>query len=177
MTQTITSADTSLKQVPAILRLIDSTAEDAVRFWGKRRLVLDYGGGRYDLLTEELKRRGVVNLVLDPFNRSEDHNKLVRQILTTPYNQADMALCSNVLNVIKEPEARRELLREIKRLTNPLGIVFFTVYEGDKSSRGRKTSKGWQANRPTKNYLREIRKEFESVHTRGKLIVAQHFKE
>ena len=177
MDQEFNSKDTSLKQVPAILRLIDKNAEDAARFWSKQDVVLDYGGGKFDELTKKLKERGVVNLIYDPFNRSQDHNDLVRGILTTPFRAADIALCSNVLNVIKEPEVRREVLRDIKRMTKPSGIVFFTVYEGDRRSRGRKTSKGWQANRPTKSYEREIRKEFESVQIKGKLIYAQYFKE
>lgn len=175
--QAITSADTSLKQIPAILRLIDKNAENAARFWGRHNVVLDYGGGRYDELTKALKERGVVNLIYDPYNRSDEHNDLVRGILTTPFRAADIALCSNVLNVVREPEARREILRDIKLMTKDDGIVFFTVYEGDKSSRGRRTAKGWQANRPTKNYVREIRREFHSVVVKGKLIYAQYFKE
>ena len=176
-TQAITSAETSLKQIPAILRLIDKGCENPALFWGHRQIVLDYGGGRYDELTKALKKRGIVNLIYDPYNRSDDHNALIRGILTTPFRAADMALCSNVLNVVREPEARRAILRDIKRMTKADGIVFFTVYEGDKSSRGRRTSKGWQANRPTKNYVREIKREFESVQVKGKLIYAQYPKE
>jgi hypothetical protein len=174
--QTITSADTSLKQVPAILRLVDMKVGGDLGFWAYTTQILDYGGGKYDLLTDELAKRGVVNLIYDPFNRSEDHNKLVRRILTTRHHGADHAFCSNVLNVIREREARREVLRDIKRMTSPLGTVFFTVYEGDRSSRGRRTVKGWQANRPTRNYEREIKREFNNVYTHGKLIVASSFK-
>jgi 2-polyprenyl-3-methyl-5-hydroxy-6-metoxy-1,4-benzoquinol methylase len=169
------SNGTSIKQVPAILRLIDKQAEFPELFWARNRRVLDYGGGKYDELTNLLAERGVTSMVYDPFNRSEDHNKLVWK--TFLHRRADIALCSNVLNVIKEPEVRREVLRDIKRMTKPSGMVFFTVYEGDKSSRGRKTTKGWQANRPTRNYLREIRKEFASVQIKGKLIYAQYPKE
>ena len=174
--QSISSADTSLKQVPAILRLIDKNCESPALFWARHRAVLDYGGGRYDELTKALAERGVTNLIYDPYNRSDDHNSLVRGILTTKSRQADIALCSNVLNVVRETEARREILRDIKRMTKSDGIVFFTVYEGDKSSKGHKTSKGWQANRPTKNYVRELKREFESVQVKGKLIYAQYFK-
>lgn len=139
-------------------------------FWAYTDTVLDYGGGKYDLLTEELAKMKVQNLVYDPFNRSEDHNNLVRQLLTT--RPADHAICSNVLNVIKEPAVRMEVLRDIAALTDPHGNVFITVYEGNKSSRGKKTTKGWQANRPTKSYIREIRKVFkEGWWVCGKLLV------
>jgi len=174
--QSISSADTSLKQVPAILRLIDKNCENPALFWVRRQRVLDYGGGRYDELTDALAKRGVTNLIYDPYNRTTEHNALVRQVFSVNHGQADLALCSNVLNVVREPEARREILRDIKRMTKSDGIVFFTVYEGDKSSKGRKTSKGWQANRPTKNYVRELKREFESVQVKGKLIYAQWFK-
>jgi hypothetical protein len=174
--QAITSAETSLKQVPAILRLIDKNCEDPALFWVRNPLVLDYGGGKYDELTCALAKRFVVNMIYDPYNRSVEHNALVRQALSVEHRGADIALCSNVLNVVREPKARREILRDIKRMTKPEGIVFFTVYEGTKTSRGRRTSKGWQANRPTKNYVREIRSEFESVVVKGKLIYAQIFK-
>ena len=172
MNQPITSAATSLKQVPAILRLIEKAASNP--HWIGINNLLDYGGGKYDLLTRELAKRGVNNLVYDPFNRSEDHNEMVRWLLK--HHGADAAICSNVLNVIRGLAVRRAVLQDIKSMTVSYGEVFFTVYEGDGSSVGRKTSKGWQANRPTKNYLREIRQEFTNVKIIGKLIVARGFK-
>jgi len=169
--QKITSAATSLKQVPAILRLIDKDCKDPAMFWDRNDVVLDYGGGKYDELTSALAERRVANMIYDPYNRTEDHNNRIREALTN--EGADVALCSNVLNVVRESEARREILRDIKRMIKPDAFVIFTVYEGNKSSRGRKTSKGWQANRPTRNYAREIKKEFRSVKVLGKLIYAQ----
>jgi len=173
--QTITSAGTSLKQVPAILRLIDQVMARSEVFWAYQDDCLDIGGGKYDLLTEALEERGVRNWILDPYNRSEEHNDMVASMLST--NPADIAICSNVLNVIREVEARRDVHRVIKRLVKPTGMTFFTVYEGDRSSVGRKTSKGWQWNRPTKNYLRELRRDYHSVTLlRNKLIVCEGFK-
>jgi hypothetical protein len=157
--QRFTSAKTDLKQIPAIFKILMKNLERPAIFFAMTKEILDYGGGAGDKLTDKLAELKVRNLVLDPFNRSEDHNKLVRQVLKI--RPADHAICSNVLNVIKEPKIRMAALEEIARLTSPGGLVFFTVYEGDKSSRGRKT-KGdcWQANRPLKSYVREIRKVF-----------------
>jgi len=156
--QKITSAETCLKQVPAVFKLINKCLERPTHFWAYTDEILDYGGGKYDLLTAKLAELGVRNLVLDPFNRSEEHNALIRQLLSV--QPADHAICSNVLNVIREPKARMMVLEDIAALTKPGGNVFFTVYEGNKSSRGRKTTKGWQNNRPLKSYVREIRKVF-----------------
>ena len=176
MTQAYSSADTSLNQIPAAFGLINKAMDFPEAYWARVKSVLDYGGGKYDKFSDLLASMRIQNFVYDPYNRSDDHNKLVRQLLTA--RPADIAICSNVLNVVKEPKARREILIDIKTMTDEAESVFFTVYEGKhKDSRGRKTSKGWQANRPTKSYIREIRKEFKEVWLlNGKLIVARGFK-
>ncbi len=158
--QQFSSAKTDLKQVPAIYKLLNDGLERPVIFWGRTKEILDYGGGAGEKLTDKLAKLRVRNLILDPFNRSEEHNALVRRLLTI--RPADHAFCSNVLNVIKEPAVRMAALREIAALTSPEGCVFITVYEGNKSSRGRRSQEDcWQANRPLKSYIREIRKVFQ----------------
>ena len=157
MTQKITSAATSLNQLPAVFRAL-GTILKASAVLEDPQDVLDYGGGKYDQLTRKLAELGVRSLVYDPFNRSADHNALVRQLVET--RPSSHGVCSNVLNVIREPASRHVVLENLARWVSADGYVLFTVYEGDKSSKGHKTSKGWQANRPLKNYLREIRKVF-----------------
>jgi hypothetical protein len=175
MTQTITSAGTSIKQVPAILNKIIQVMKMPAAFFASARDVLDIGGGKYDLLTDKLAENGIRNWVLDPYNRSEEHNLLVKKKLEV--RRADFTICSNLLNVIREVADRRLVHRVIKNLSSPEGQVFITVYEGDKTSKGKKTSKGWQANRPTKSYLRELRREYYGVTLcSNKLIVCEGFK-
>lgn len=170
-TQSITSADTCLNQVPAVFKLINKAMDMPEAFWAKTRDVVDFGGGKFDTFSRSLAKLGVRNFVYDPYNRSDEHNELVASLLEA--RPADVGICSNVLNVIKEPEARLRVLLDLCEMVQPGGEVFFTVHEGDKTSRGRKTSKGWQANRPTKNYLREIRKVFPgAILVFGKLIIA-----
>jgi len=172
MKQTITSAATSLNQVPAVLRLINKAVRDPSAFWVYTDAVLDYGGGKYDKLTTALAKMKVRNLIYDPFNRSKDHNALVLQLVKA--KKASHGICSNVLNVIREPAVRQKVLRDLARWVEPGGNVFITVYEGDKSSKGKRTTKGWQANRPAKNYLREIRKVFpysEVLRTGGQPLI------
>jgi hypothetical protein len=168
-----TSAGTCLNQVPGVFRLINKTFERPHHFWTYTDDVLDYGGGRFDTFTDHLGKMGVRNWVYDPYNRTDAHNDLVRKMLTV--KKADAAVCSNVLNVVKEPTVRRAILEDIRMLTSPGGSVFITVHEGNRTSRGRKTKRGWQANRPTRNYLREIRKVFPGAFVchGGKLIYAE----
>lgn len=166
MSQAITSADTSLKQVGAVFKKVAKLGG-----WDESHINLDLGGGKYDLMTEALSDVGVCNLVLDPYNRTAEHNLAVRNILRrTP---ATSVTISNVLNVIREPAARREVLREAFRLSRPGAKIYITVYPGNRSSKGRKTAKGWQANRPLKNYLKEVRKEFPGAELKGGMIVAE----
>lgn len=175
-TQKYSSADTCIKHVPAIVRRINKLLQRPAYFWALTDDVLDYGGGKYDLLTDKLAEAGVRNWVYDPYNRTEEHNAFVRKMLST--KRAQHALLSNVLNVIKEPAVRRDVLEDIKTMVEPGGQVFITVWEGDSSSRGRRTTKGWQCNRPAKNYMREIRRVYPGARgyklpTGGKIIVAE----
>ena len=160
--QKISSAGTSVNQLPAVLRLLKKLYNpkewQGARFWAETETVLDYGGGKYDQLTDALGEMGIVNLVYDPFNRSEDHNTLVLKILKA--RKADVGICSNVLNVIREPKNRKDILENLALGVKQDGLVFITVYEGNRSSRGKRTTKGWQSNRPAKNYMREIKKVF-----------------
>jgi hypothetical protein len=171
--QSITSAGTCLNQVPAIFKLIKNyyrTTYGYVKWWYAVRDVVDFGGGSYDKFTDYLAKREVRNYVYDPYNRSKEHNDLVEKLLSAV--PADVGICSNVLNVIREPAARHEALLKLRSMVKRDHYVFITVHEGDRSSRGRKTSRGWQANRPTKNYLREVRKVFSAAEIHGRLIVA-----
>lgn len=156
--QKITSARTSMNQLPAVLRLINQTVRSPAHFWATNDTVLDYGGGKYDQLTDTLAKVGVRNLIFDPFNRSEDHNSLVLQMLKA--RRADVGILSNVLNVIRSPSVRKNILEDLRIGVKEGGRIYITVHEGDKSSKGRKTRCGWQSNRPAKNYMREIRRVF-----------------
>jgi hypothetical protein len=158
-TQTITSAKTSIKQVPAIFK--------KVNFSG---INLDLGGGKYDEVQAYFDREGIKcqNLVYDPFNRSEEHNQAV---LNTVKNANVMTVTiSNVLNVIKDKEHRLEVLRMAKE-ANPV-YCLITVYEGDRSGDGKETTKGYQLNRNLKDYESEIKEVFRVVKREGGYITA-----
>lgn len=162
--QAITSAKTSIKQVPALFK------DKNVRF-GKTNI--DIGGGRFNLATDYLRERGTENLVFDPYNRTAAENEETLRFLMDG-GRADTATCANVLNVIAEPKARANVILEAAKSIKPDGTAYFMVYEGDGSGEGKETSAGWQNNRKTADYVGEIGQYFQDVQRKGKLIIGKN---
>ena len=161
--QSISSADTSIRQVAAAMKKIP---------WKRGTVNTDIGGGRFDEGTKYLADQGVENLVFDPFNRNEQHNRSVVERLKA--GQTDTATITNVLNVIAEPEVRGEVVRQAAKAIQEGGVAYFQIYEGDKSGQGKETSKGWQNNAKTETYLGEINQYFGDVKRKGNLIEARN---
>ena len=162
VSQEITSAKTSIKQVAGLFK--DKNAK-----FGKTNI--DVGGGRFNLVTDYLAERGTKNMVFDPYNRGVDENTATLRYLQNGV-RADTATCANVLNVIREPDARANVILEVAKCIRDSGTAYFTVYEGDGSGEGRQTSSGWQNNRKTADYVSEIGRYFDDVQRKGKLIIA-----
>lgn len=165
MEQEYTSKDTSINvaKAPAVFKLVKTWSPDTIN--------LDYGGGRADTAQDYLNEFGVTNLVYDPYNRSAEHNQnVIRQVKDN--GGADTATCSNVLNVIKEPAVRLNVLQNIRKLVKPSGTVYITVYEGSGRGDEGPTKAGYQLNRKTADYLEEIQQVFPDATRKGKLIVA-----
>lgn len=165
--QEITSDKTSIKQVAGLFK--DKNAK-----FGKTNI--DVGGGRFNLVTEYLAERGTENMVFGPYNRGIDENTETLRYLQSG-NHADTATCANVLNVIREPDARANVILEVAKCIRKDGTAYFTVYEGDGSGEGKRTSAGWQNNRKTADYVSEIERYFDNVQRKGKLIIATNPKE
>lgn len=132
---------------------------------------VDFGGGKFDNAVEYLRDQDVTLCVYDPYNRSAEHNREVLRTLRAN-GGADFAINSNVLNVIKEPEARKGVLENIKKITKSGAPVYITVYEGRGDAKEGVTKSGYQLNRKTADYLEEIQEVFPDAKRRGKLIVA-----
>ena len=164
ISQEFTSENTSINsgKLPAIFKMIHLEPGT---------INIDYGGGKFDNVAEYLAPMDVVNLVYDPYNRTPEHN---REVIRTIKNAggADSATCSNVLNVIKEPEVRRNVLENIRRVVKPDGVVYITVYEGSGKGNEGPTKSGYQLNRRTADYLEEIKEVFPDAIRKGKLIIA-----
>lgn len=164
--QEITSADTSINKskVPALF-----TKAMKKDLFGN--INLDIGGGRYDTATEYLYNFKKVNLILDPYNRSDEHNDSVLDIVEETL--ADTVSLSNVLNVIKEHEVQRSILKIAKMYLKQGGKLLVTVYEGDKSGKGKVTSKGYQQNKTLDQYSKIIGNYFKIIEIKNGLLVAE----
>lgn len=164
--QEYTSENTSINKakLPAVYNLIKLKPGS---------LVVDFGGGKWDTAVEHFAKENITILVYDPYNRSAEHNKEVLRILREN-GGADAAVNSNVLNVIKEPEARKNVLENIARITKPGAPIYITVYEGKGNGQEGPTKSGYQLNRKTADYLEEIQEVFPDATRRGKLITAHN---
>lgn len=169
--QEFSSADTAVNgpqgKLPAVFRMITIPTGS---------LVLDYGGGKPEaeaVAQAYLDQFDATEAIYDPFNQTQQHNSEVVR-LCRENGGADISVCSNVLNVIKEPEVRMNVLKNIKKLTKPNGSVYITVYEGSGSGEGAATqkNKSYQNNRKTLEYLEEVQQVFPNAKRKGKLIYA-----
>jgi len=160
--QQYTSAGTSQKQVPALMRKID---------WTYGTVNLDIGGGRYDLATEYLATQGVRNYIVDPYNRSLEHN-LNALAAIDARGGSDTCTLANVLNVIREAQVRRGVLEQARDNLKPGGRCYISCYGGSLSRVGGRSTRGWQENRPLGSYLEEVRSIFPDAYRQGAMIVA-----
>ena len=98
--------------------------------------LLDYGGGRY---TQHVKE-----FVESKGGTYWNYDRAA--LASNPH----IILCNNVLNVIQEDEI---IFGIINKLTNYDVPVIISIYEGDKSGVGKVTTKGYQRNQKTDEYL------------------------
>jgi hypothetical protein len=166
--QEITSSDTSINsRSPAAT--FNSRYFDAI----PGSVNADIGGGKYDNATLLLSKKGVRNVIIDPFNRSREHN--CKAILEVRDGQADSATVNNVLNVIADRRNRRNVIAQSANAIKSSGKAFFLIYEGDKSGVGKKTkTDSWQENRKTNSFIPEILEFFSIADRHGNLIVAKN---
>lgn len=145
------AAYTSTRQVPAAYK-----DPNLVHVF-KNGINLDWGGGKYDDASKYLLTQlNCTNLIYDPYNRTNDHNNTILNIVAL--GKLTSITCLNVLNVIQDPAERNQLLLDIKQQAcyNPnIKAVLFQIYEGNKSNIP-STGKTTQNNKPTKEYLPEI---------------------
>jgi hypothetical protein len=163
--QAFTSANTSRKQLPALMG--KETAPYVEYKRGTKNA--DIGGGRFDMGTQALKKLGVKNYVYDPYNRSAAHNDAVVDAIRC--GQAHTATVSNVLNVIREAKVRQQVIQQAADAVGCKGTAYFYIYPGEGKqvgSGGRETTKGnWQEFRAAKTYIPELKKVFKEVWEPG----------
>ena len=148
MTQTYTSANTSINsaKLPAIYNKIN---------WRQaiitNETIMDYGCGKFNNAKDFVEGIGFEWHGYDAYNRSKEENGMVLDFLLEK-GTADIMICSNVLNVIDSEEEVKKIARIICNYSNH---YFVTVYEGDKSGKGRVTKNDcYQRNELVKEYLK-----------------------
>ena len=152
-----TSAATSLNQVNPGIRTVLPHLTGLT--------VLDIGGGKFDANKIYAAGLGVKLYVYDKFNRSEAENK--EALSCNP----DAIVCNNVLNVIDDGQALRNLIALCASYQVP---CYFTVYEGDRSGISKTSKKDcWQRNWKTSDYIPILKRFFDSVVCKGKIIICQ----
>ena len=164
MPQEFTSAETNhmSKKVPLLFTKVGLKPNTTC---------VDFGGGKHDQSVDYLAKQNVECKVYDLFNRTKEHNEEVIKWVAA-HGGVDYVCCSNVLNVIKEPEVRQCVCYNIYQLLKCGGTVYFTTFEGTKDGIAQKTKKGWQENRKTETYLEEIRAIFPNAKRKGLVISA-----
>lgn len=139
-------------------------------------LVLDYGGGTPEseaVAQAFLDQFDAKEMLYDPFNQTPEHNRQVVKDLKAN-GGADVAVCSNVLNVIKEQEVRLDLLNKIKKLLKSGATAYISVYEGSGAGQGSATqnNESFQNNMKLGSYLEEVQSVFPDATRKGAVIVA-----
>jgi hypothetical protein len=161
MTQTITSKDTSLNQIPATFKRVA---------WVSGTVNFDIGSGGYTKFTDALAEVGVKNYCYDPYHLSINLNA---ESLMATVGVSDTVTVNNVLNVIAEIDFRLSVINLAKNALSPNGVAYFLIYEGNKSGIGTKTTKGYQCNKKAADYIKEISVAFNHCSRKGNLIIAK----
>ena len=114
---------------------------------------LDIGGGKYDDNTEWLNKFGIQNYVMDPFQRSLEHNVRVLGMGRRSGGFDSVSLMS-VLNVIPGVDERLKVLRLARTSLKDNGRLFIKIWKGPG------TDGTFQMNKDTTFYLDEVREIF-----------------
>lgn len=163
MEQKYSSKDTSINTVNKVYKSYD---------FPENSLILDYGGGKYDSNKKYMCDKNNSKVVIyDKYNREIEHNNNVLEYCKQ--NVPDFIVCSNVLNVIMEDEIIDYICRDISDYCRENTIIIFSIYECDKSGIGKVTTKGYQRNQRTCDYLSFIKKYFDVKTVKNCLIICK----
>lgn len=132
-------------------------------------VVVDYGCGRYvDHISQYAAARGFTWCGYDPFNRSHSENLPALNLLSRC--EADYVVCANVLNVIDSDTVVNAVIDTVVHAARVAAV--FTVYEGNRTGRGRVSGKDqYQRNERRAAYVERIRAAGYTVRQRGDLII------
>ncbi len=170
--QSASSKNTSInsQKLPAIYRMVSDHIEKGTK-------VVDIGAGKFDNVKQYISELGGVYIPSDPYNRTHSENLFADIVLDRGF--ADIAVCSNVLNVIDDDEELNRLTSRLCELVfcQRLTTLFFNIYEGNKTGVGKITRKDqYQRNQRTAHYvdlIKTIRPELTIRKVGTQIIVAK----
>jgi len=165
--QEYSSAKTSIKQIPAGVNIIDKYFG-----WKPNTINLDIGGGKYELMTENLHEKHVLNLVYDPYNRSIAHNQMV--LTACKSLVIDTVTIFNVLNVIKEREIQIEVINLALAMLKMNGMLFVRSTYMNKNKVSGVTKLGtFQHHMKQSEYLKIVQNVFPNAELNHGIIFAK----
>lgn len=156
--QQYTSAKTSQNILPSpVKKLIKNN------YWKSGMVNLDIGGGRFDKMTDYMKKYNISNLVYDPFNRTPEHNKKIVNYIKE--NEVDTVTLFHILNVIKEEKIQLKKLKQAYFSLKKGGVVFIYSNYKKVNRKPEKTMKNCFQNYTTsKEFISLIKKVFPNVY-------------
>ena len=112
---------------------------------------LDLGGGQFDTVTNcLLSAYKVDNYVYDPFNRTQEHNYHVLNIIKK--KPVDTVTSNSVLNVILKNSEREQHIKLAYQALRKGGTAFFKVWRGNASA----VASHNQSNKEALHYFGEL---------------------
>lgn len=165
--QEFTSADTSINanNVPTLFSTLINKA-DKLNIKLHMQCVYDTGCGKYpEIIEKALNAHYCAYIGRDKFNQSEEvNNSWIDCVTMDDFGYERLFTSSNVLNVIKEKEIRKQYIDDIKQYMKTGEKLYITVYEGNKSGIGCITKKDcYQLNKKLADYIPELKNSFSSV--------------
>lgn len=140
-----------------------------LEFGADVKVILDVGGGKFDVCRDYMQSRGIDLLVYDPYNRTQEHNETIKGLVTK--EKVAAATSMSVLNVIAEPEARLAHICTLKDALQINGMGYFKIWPGEGILKGcyKPTINsyghpGYQANAYADRFLREVQLVFGVEH-------------
>jgi hypothetical protein len=157
-TQTITSANTSLNQLPCTHKLVAKE---------NFTTLLDFGCGKYDTFKNYIQSLGKKYFGYDKYNRSFEEN--MEAVL---FSDPDLITCNNVLNVIEDNAIVDSIVNDLAKFKCKTIIC---VYEGNKTGEGKVTKNDcYQRNQKAVEYLPVLKKYFNNVIRKGNIFICEN---
>ena len=142
------------------INTLNRVYKDIAEKYPKGTVILDYGCGRFNTNKDFAEAHGFKWYGYDPGWKTETENAEALNC------HPDIIICSNVLNVVDD-DTMFEIMHHIDKYLVP---VYYTIYEGDKSGIGKETTKGFQRNEKTSEYIGWFQMLYDTVNKHGNIV-------